>query len=277
MRLEDFPTPNPDFERLKRALMREEEPDRIPFFEIQIDPEIMTAILGEPVPAMLDIDPDHIRDKLKKDIKLMHGLGYDYVTVWNMPILPGNFIFADDTAELSRGERPWQSENDGPIASREDLENFMWPNLSGKKYSRFEFATEHMPEGMKILAVLPGVFETVRGLMGVTGLCYKLADDPALVGDLFERVGSITLEAVENLSAIESVGAVCLADDEWPQVLADSSKRPAARKAAARSTSTSALFGLACAALTSRSTAVSCSERWAWIAPIRCKAPGWPG
>jgi len=213
MRLEDFPTPNPDFERLRRIIMREEEPDRVPFFDIQIDPEIMAAIMGEPVPAMLDTDPEQIRKKLLKDIELMHRLGYDFVTVWNMPILPGNFIFAEDTASLSRGERPWQSESDGPIASREDFENYSWPDLSGKKYTRFEFAAEHMPKGMKIIVVLPGVFETVRGLMGITGLCYKLTDDPSLVADVFKRVGAVTLEAVGNLSAIEGVGAVTLADD----------------------------------------------------------------
>ena len=68
MRLEDFPTPNPDFERLRRIIMREEEPDRVPFFDIQIDPEIMAAIMGEPVPAMLDTDPEQIRKKLLKDM-----------------------------------------------------------------------------------------------------------------------------------------------------------------------------------------------------------------
>ena len=213
MRLEDFPTPNPDFERFRRVIMREEEPDRILFFEIQIDPEIMAAILGEPVPAMLDTDPEHIQEKLLKDIELMHRLSYDFVTVWNMPILPGNFIFADDTASLSRGERPWQDESGGPIASRKDFEDFFWPDLSGKKYTRFEFVAKRMPEGMKIIAVLPGVFETVRGLMGITGLCYKITDDPSLVADVFERVGQVTLEAVGNLAAINGVGAVTLADD----------------------------------------------------------------
>jgi len=213
MRLEDFPTPNPDFERFKRAIMRETEPDRVPFFEIQIDPEIMAAILGEPVPSTFDPDKERIKEKLLKDIDLMYRLGYDYVTVWNMPIFPGNFMFAEDTASLSRGARPWQSESEGPISSREDFENYVWPDLSGKKYTRFEFVAEHMPDGMNMVAALPGVFETTRGLMGITGLCYKLSDDPSLVADVFERVGQVTLEAVGNLSAIEGVGAVVLADD----------------------------------------------------------------
>lgn len=213
MRLDDFPTPNPDFERLKKAIMREGEADRFPFFEIQIDPEIMGAILEEPVPSAFDTDPEQIRTKLTQDIKFMHRLSYDYVIVWNMPILPGNFMFADDTAQLSRGARPWQSEADGPISSRKDFEAFDWPDLSGKKYTRFEFVGAHMPAGMKMVAAIPGVFETVRGLMGITGLSYMLHDEPSLVADVFDKVGQITLDATSNLSGIDDVGAVILAED----------------------------------------------------------------
>jgi len=193
--------------------MREEQPDHPPFFEIQIDPELMSAMLGEPVPSPFDTDPERIRKKLDKDVDLMHRLGYDYVTVWNMPIFPGNFTLADDTASLSRGTRPWQAESEGPIASREDFDGFPWPDLSGKKYSRFDYVAERLPDGMKIVAALPGVFETMRGLMGITGLCYALHDDATLVEDVFNKIGSITLHAVKNLSAIESVGAVVLAED----------------------------------------------------------------
>jgi hypothetical protein len=105
MRLSDFPTPEPDFSRLRRALLREEEPDRVPLFEIQIDPELMSVILGEPVPSPFETDPERIKIKLGQDIRLMHRLGYDYVIVWNMPVFPGKFILAEDTAALTRGVR----------------------------------------------------------------------------------------------------------------------------------------------------------------------------
>ena len=213
MRLADFPTPAPDFDRFKKAVMREGQPTRAPFFEIQIDPELMSVLLGEPVPSPFDTDPERIRIKLQKDIDLMYRLGYDYVTVWNMPIFPGNFMLADDTASLSRGARPWQAESEGPIASGEDFESFNWPDLSGKRYTRFDFVAEHLPEGMKIIAALPGVFETMRGLMGVVGLCYRLHDDPSLVKDVFDRIGNITLQAVTNLADIEAVEALVLAED----------------------------------------------------------------
>lgn len=213
MHLDDFPKPAPDFERLRKAMLRESEPDRLPFFEIQIDPELMSALLGKPVPSPFDTDPEQIKVKLLRDIELMHRLGYDYITVWSMPVLPGNFMLADDTAALSRNFRAWQAETEGPIASRKDFESFIWPDLSKKKYTRFEFVAKNLPEGMKIVAALPGPFETTRGLMGITSLCYLLHDDYSLVADVFARVGEMTLQAVKNLSAIDDVGAVVLAED----------------------------------------------------------------
>lgn len=213
MKLEAFPKPEPDFARFRRSMLREEQPERVPFFEIQIDPEIMSAILEKPVPSPFETRPEQIQLKLDQDIELMHRLGYDYVVVWNMPIFPGNFMLADDTAELSRGMRPWQSEAEGPIASREDFENFGWPDLSEKKYTRFDYVAERLPDGMQIIASLPGVFETLRGLMGITGLSYALHDDPQLVADTCEQIGRATVQAVTNLSGMDAVGAVILAED----------------------------------------------------------------
>ena len=118
----------------------------------------MSTLLGQDVPSPFETNPERIRIKLRQDIELMHRLGYDYVIVWNMPVFPGNFLLADDTASLSRGFRTWQSENEGPIASREDFERFNWPEQATRKYTRFDFVSEHMPKGMKIIASLPGPF-----------------------------------------------------------------------------------------------------------------------
>jgi uroporphyrinogen decarboxylase len=171
------------------------------------------ALLDEPVPSAFDTDHEQIRKKLLQDIKLMHRLGYDYVIVWNMPIFPGHFMLTEDTAPLSRGFRPWQAETEGPIASRADFDAFPWPDLGKKKYTRFEFVSEHMPGGMKIVAALPGVFETARGLMGITSLCYMIHDEPSLVAEVFDRIGQITLDAISNMANIDDVGAVVLAED----------------------------------------------------------------
>ena len=41
--------PDPDFGRLRQALLRPGEPDRVPLFEVGIDDEVISTILGETV------------------------------------------------------------------------------------------------------------------------------------------------------------------------------------------------------------------------------------
>ena len=41
--------PNPDYERLLKALRRQGDPDHVPFLELFADREVIAAALGEPV------------------------------------------------------------------------------------------------------------------------------------------------------------------------------------------------------------------------------------
>ena len=50
------PSPSPDFGRLRQVLLRQGEPDRVPFIELFADAEIMAAVIGEPVPSPLKAD-----------------------------------------------------------------------------------------------------------------------------------------------------------------------------------------------------------------------------
>jgi hypothetical protein len=43
----------PDFERFVKVLWGE-EPDHVPFYEHLVDNEVIEAIIGEPVPALLE-------------------------------------------------------------------------------------------------------------------------------------------------------------------------------------------------------------------------------
>ena len=44
-----FPDRKPDFERLRSALLRRGEPDRVPLFEVSVADVVMTGFLGRPV------------------------------------------------------------------------------------------------------------------------------------------------------------------------------------------------------------------------------------
>ena len=49
--------------------------------------------------------------------------------------------------------------------------------------------------------------------MGMTSLFYALSDDPELVTDVFDRMGELTLQAIESMSKIDAVGGIILAED----------------------------------------------------------------
>jgi hypothetical protein len=42
----------PDFDRLLKVLWMEGEPDRVPFYELFADREVMETITGEPIPRL---------------------------------------------------------------------------------------------------------------------------------------------------------------------------------------------------------------------------------
>lgn len=100
---------DPDFSRLRTVLLRQGEPDRIPFYELFADQEIMEAVLGKSL-------PDSPEGYWKGVIQFYYQLGYDYVPV---PVQIGlahdNVLFGQDTAELARpgegncaGLCPWR-------------------------------------------------------------------------------------------------------------------------------------------------------------------------
>jgi uroporphyrinogen decarboxylase len=75
--------------------------------------------------------------------------------------------------------------------------------------------TEDLPKGMKLLPYSPdGVLENVIRLMGFDALCFSLRDDPLLVEDVFEQVGSRLVRYYKEAVQHDNVGA-CLANDDW--------------------------------------------------------------
>ena len=50
--------------------------------------------------------------------------------------------------------------------------------------------------------------------MGFDTLCFNLHDDPQLVGDVFEQVGSRLVQYYKRVLSFDCVGA-CLANDDW--------------------------------------------------------------
>ena len=103
-----FDNPTPDFERLRKVLLRQGEPDHVPFVELFADREIIETIIGEPIPMLEALDREMQETVLRRIIRFWYETGYDYVTVDCPLALPINYLVSEDTAaDLSRGFRAW--------------------------------------------------------------------------------------------------------------------------------------------------------------------------
>jgi uroporphyrinogen decarboxylase len=205
--------PDPDFSRLRKALLREGEPDRVPFYELFADWEIVVAVTDN-----LDIVDPKFRREVEaiedRAIRFYYMLGYDYVPAGAGINLPRhNILTAPDTAELSKGQRTWADERHGTIETMEDFERYPWPSPQSIDLSNIERLGGNLPDGMMVIGSTSGVLENVTWLMGYEVLSLALYDDPDLVEAMFERIGELLLAAHEAMADMDCVGALVLGDD----------------------------------------------------------------
>ncbi len=205
--------PDADFSRLRRALLLQGEPDRVPFYELFADWEIMVEVFDD----MELVDP-----KYRRQVEAVQGrwtrfyymLGYDYVPAFAGINFPrDNILSTNDTAGLSRGQRVWVDEHHGVIETREDFEKYPWPSPNDIDYSGIENLGKTLPDGMMVIGITSGVLENVMWLMGYEILSFALYDDPHLVKDMFDRVGQILVSAQSTMAQMEWTGALALGDD----------------------------------------------------------------
>jgi uroporphyrinogen decarboxylase len=216
--------PDPDFDRLRTALLRQGEPDRLPLFEVGIDDEVISTMLGETVrnPAFVgrtvlkagEVASEDTQRYVGQLARAYYHLGYGYLLLNVYPPWRSSSRVGEDTALLRRaGGRAWVDEAQGPISNFQDLEQYEWCRLDDVDFSPVEYAAQVLPEGMKLIVCTRGVMDWLMKLMGLEGLCYALADAPYLVGAIAGRVGKQVVELVRRLAGMRRVGAITIEDD----------------------------------------------------------------
>jgi uroporphyrinogen decarboxylase len=135
-------------------------------------------------------------------------LGYDYVTV-----LGSGFSFPLKPQTEHGASR---SMNDtAMIADRKSFEAYPWPDPDGCDYRQLDVLQGDLPAGMKLIAWgAGGVLENAMALLGFENLCLLLADDPELVRQTIDAVGSRFLRYYEICAAHPAVGAL-VSNDDW--------------------------------------------------------------
>jgi len=194
---------DPDFSRME-AVLRREEPDRVPLFEMEIDMPIQEWFLGRELEGPAD------------DIEFYIRAGYDYVPVIPAFLAPRSMrVASGEGLSDSDRERSWITESEGIIKTVADVENFPWPEPEDVDFSLFDEVAELLPPKMKILGILApaAIFGNASQAMGLQNFSYALYDNVALVEALFERLGSTYLEIAKRLTKAPRLGSVHMADD----------------------------------------------------------------
>jgi uroporphyrinogen decarboxylase len=193
---------SPDFEQFLKVLWRRGKPEHLPFYEHIASPGFIAKCTETPFHKMTFDDEGYWQ--IYVDFWLR--MGYDCIPMEIPPKLP----LPEGHGKLSEG-----SEAFVVIRNREDFERYPWPDESSPiDFRHFEVVAKLLPEGVKIVGgVCAGPYEWVSRMMGTVGLAYALADDPELVGMVFEKIGRLHISAVRQLASMEAVGALRQGDD----------------------------------------------------------------
>lgn len=216
--------PDPDFGRLRQALLRQGVSDRLPLFEVRIDDEMLSAILGERVQnpgyvnRVVQKADGSSREESKRYVQQLalayYNLGYDYVMLPTYLPMDTHVLVAQDTAPLAREKgRTWVDETQGPISNWAEFERYGWGRAEDADLFQVEHAGDILPDGMGLIVAARGVMEWLLRLMGFETLCYALTNDPDLVAAVAEQISKPVVEHVRSLSQMDRVSAIVLYDD----------------------------------------------------------------
>ncbi len=194
----------PDFEQFKKVLKREGKPSYLPFYEHLASSGFIARRTGTRFDKMSMDDTDYWT--IYVDFWL--GMGFDCVPME----IPLNCPLPNAAWQ---GTESHGSEASVVIKNREDFDKYPWPPLTSPiDFGHFETVAGLIPDGVKIVGgVCAGPYEWASQMMGVMGLSYALFDDPALVDDVFQKIGSLHHSAVRQLASMDAIGALRQGDD----------------------------------------------------------------
>lgn len=206
----------PDWQGLRRCILREGDPDRVYNIELFLDGEVQDAICQR-FNLLEGVDRSDRFFPLRKQIILQSFLGYDYVRYslegqeW-----PLHYVTARDTAPLARKSgRSFVNLHQGPITSWEAFETYPWPDPAKASTEGLEWLSENLPENMCIMG--SGGFahfaEHLSWLMGYETLCVALCENRDLVAAIADRILAYYRVFLARLLRFERVGIIWGSDD----------------------------------------------------------------
>jgi len=206
----------PDWEGFLRCLRRQGTPGRVHFIELLLDEEVKAAVAAR-FGLMNDVAADDPHFALKREVRVMRFLGYDYVRCGTDDVgIRVNYHAAADTADLGRkGGRQYVDEHKGPITNWAEYEAFPWPDPEQLTTHKLQWFQTNLPDDMCVIG--SGGFahfaEFVTWLMGYETLCYALYDNRDLVAAISRRLIELYEVVARRILAFDRVKVLWGSDD----------------------------------------------------------------
>lgn len=221
------PIKEPDFEDLRKVLMREPGQGVVPLIELWVDIGIMADVTGTELPysstelvELLNLGSSSPEEAIQFGIRyaqlataFSEAVGYDYVISTVSVPIPRPRRHLKNNPSQDGKVRVWREEHAEMITCHKDLENFAWPLPDQINMGPIEFMATLLPPKMKLIAFYPGVFEDLTTLMGFENMAIKSIEEPELVANVLERLTVLAEAAVDRAAAHPAVGAVFFGED----------------------------------------------------------------
>lgn len=190
----------PDFENILAVLGRG-KPSRPTLFEFFLNGPLNERLTGEILTAA-STNLDHNR----RNMHAYEKAGYDYVTILTGIGFEKQAVHHEKTKSL----------NDGSVIhDRASFESYPWKNPADCDYSLIDILGRELPDGMKFIGFGPGgVLENLIALVGFDNLCFMLIDDPGLVQDIVDAIGSRLVGHYQMMAQFDTIGAM-ISNDDW--------------------------------------------------------------
>jgi len=189
----------PDFNNLLKVLDRK-VPARNTLFEFFLNHDLHMSLSGRSTAPKDDLE------YVQMEVDSFRAAGYDYCTC---PASGFNF----PRKASNHGQKSMSVNSDVMIWDEQSYGEYEWLNPEDFDYSLLTKA--HLDDGMKFISQGPGgVLENVTFLIGYNNLCFLIADEPDLVEQVFNDVGSRLVKYYELASQLDCVGAL-ISNDDW--------------------------------------------------------------
>ena len=197
------PNRQPDFTQLERVL-RKEAPDRPVLLELFLNDRLYRTL-----PKKLHTGGTWLDHCYNMTAAYCEG-GYDY-----MSMHINGFRYKTAPRAEHAGANTISLNEAAAIIDRATFDAYPWEDPADYGVDVVEAIGRDLPSGMKMILLGPGgILENVIALTGYDNLCMLLYDDPALVSDIFECVGTRMLAYYRLAVDRDFVGAV-FSNDDW--------------------------------------------------------------